>query len=502
MSTNLALSVRGLSKSFPGVKALDTVSIDFLEGEVHALIGENGAGKSTLIKCIAGAQAPDEGSIVVGGTAYKALDPQLAARLGIAVIYQEFTLVPSLSVAENVFLCRKTSPSFIVDAKARQAKAAEIFRQLKVDLDPARPVRELSPAYQQIVEIAKAVSREVKVLIMDEPTAPLTTSEVEMLFGVVRDLQAKGVTIIYISHRLEELFEIADRATVMRDGAYVATKLISETSRGELIELMAGRKLGETYPERRSTLGNEALRVEDLSGNGVEHISFSLRRGEILGFAGLVGAGRTELMQVIYGAAPSSGGAVYLNGEKVRVRRPSDAIRLGIGLIPEDRKGLGLFLGKSIAWNTVINAIKSISRGWLVDRKREGEIAQEYRERFSIKTPSLEQMTGNLSGGNQQKVVIAKTLAANSRVIIFDEPTRGIDVGAKHEIYRLMNQLAEEGHAIIIVSSEMPELLGMCDRIIVIAEGRKTGELMKAEFDQTAILDLASRGRHSTLASA
>ena len=492
MSENTVLSINSISKTYPGVKALDDVSIDFTEGEVHAIIGENGAGKSTLIKCISGAISSDSGTIAIGGKKYITMDPILAKQNGIEVIYQEFNLVPALSAAENVFLSQKTSKNMIVNTKQREAMAAELFRQLRVDLDPSKLVRELSPAYQQIVEIAKAVSRDVKILIMDEPTAPLTVAEVEMLFGVIRDLKAKGVTIIYISHRLEELFEVADRATVLRDGKYIETKQIAKTDRDELISLMVGRSLEETFPERNSLIGEELFRVEDLSGNGVAHINFNLHKGEILGFAGLVGAGRTELMQVIYGAAPISGGKIYMNGKPIDNRSPKDAIKNSIGLIPEDRKQKGAFLGKSIKWNISINVIKKISKKGVVDTKKEKSLAEKYQEKFQIKSPSLEQTVGNLSGGNQQKVVIARTMAAESQVIIFDEPTRGIDVGAKHEIYKLMNELAESGHGIIIVSSEMPELLGMSDRVVVISEGKQTGMLKKNEFDQKRILDLAS----------
>lgn len=494
MQETIALSIKGISKSYPGVKALDNVSIDFIKGEVHALIGENGAGKSTLIKCVSGAISPDCGTMKIGDKVYNAMEPLLAKHNGIEVIYQEFNLVPSLSVAENVFLCKKTS-NLIVNIKEREALAAKIFKQLKVDIDPSKRVRELSPAYQQIVEIAKAVSRDVKIMIMDEPTAPLTVAEVGMLFGVIRDLKAKGVTIIYISHRLEELFEIADRVSVLRDGVYIDTKNIADTSRKELISLMAGRTLNEIFPHRNHAIGEEILRVEDLSGNGVEHISFNLHRGEVLGFAGLIGAGRTELMRVIVGAAPIAGGKIYIDGKHVHIKNTGVAIKNSIGLIPEDRKNQGVFLINSIKWNIVINAIKSICKRGIVDEKKEKAIAIEYQRKFKIKAPSINQKVLHLSGGNQQKVAIAKTLATNSQILIFDEPTRGVDVGAKQEIYKLMNELAESGHAIIIVSSEMPELLGMSDRIVVISEGRQTGMLAKDEFDQNYILELASDGQ-------
>ncbi len=494
MSDNIILSVKDIVKTYPGVIAINHVSFDVREGEVHALIGENGAGKSTLIKTLSGAIKPDSGTITVNGKDFTSFIPQLAKEQGISVIYQEFTLVPGISAAENVFLGEKTKKGLFVDIKERERRAQELFDQMGVDVDASKPVRSLSPACQQIVEIAKAVSKNVIILIMDEPTAPLTTNEVETLFRIIHDLKKKGVTIIYISHRLEELFEVADRITVMRDGCYVGTENVEDIDRQKLIAMMAGREMKESFPTRKTEIGEEVLRVEHLTGNGDTDISFNLYKGEVLGFAGLVGAGRTELMRVIYGANPAESGKIFLDGKEVQIRSCSDAIRLGIGYIPEDRKNQGVFLRMSIKWNTVINNIRQYCKGIFVDNKAEDNVAAEYQERFQIKTPSLEQKVNNLSGGNQQKVVIAKTLAANSRIIIFDEPTRGIDVEAKQEIYKLMNELIESGHSIIMVSSDMPELLGMSDRIIVIAEGRKNGEIRKEEFDQNYILDLASGG--------
>lgn len=497
MPENTILSVRNIVKTYPGVIAINHFSMDVREGEVHALIGENGAGKSTLIKTLSGAITPDEGTVCVCGKEFASMTPKLAKEQGIEVIYQEFTLVPGISAAENVFLGEKTKPGLFVDIKEREKRARELFDRLNVDIDVSKPVKNLSPAHQQLVEIAKAVSKQVKILIMDEPTAPLTVSEVETLFRIIKDLKSQGVTVIYISHRLEELFEIADRVTVMRDGCFVDTKDIAGIDRKQLISMMAGRELNESYPEKKCKIGEEVLRVEHLTGNGDTDISFNLRRGEILGFAGLVGAGRTELMRVIYGANPKEKGRIIVNGKEEKIISCQDAIRCGIGYIPEDRKNHGVFLRMSIKWNTVANNLKGYSNGLFVDKKREARAAEEYQDKFKIKTPNLDQLVGNLSGGNQQKVVIAKTLAANSKIIIFDEPTRGIDVGAKHEIYKLMNELAEAGHSIIMVSSDMPELLGMSDRIVVIYEGRKTGELPKEKFDQNYILDLASGGEEN-----
>lgn len=495
MSDKVILSVKDIVKTYPGVVAIDHVSFDVREGEVLALIGENGAGKSTMIKTLSGAIQTDSGTITMNGKSFDAMTPKLAKEQGIEVIYQEFTLVPGISAAENVFLGEKTKDGLFVDFKERERRTAELFKQMHVDIDPSKPVRSLSPACQQIVEIAKAVSKNVKLLIMDEPTAPLTVSEVDTLFTIIRDLKARGVTIIYISHRLEELFEVADRITVMRDGKYVDTKNVADVDRKQLIALMAGRELNESYPVRTNAIGEEMLRVDSLTGNGDKNISFTLHKGEILGFAGLVGAGRTELMRVIYGANPVESGKIYISGKEVKILSCGDAIKNGIGYIPEDRKNQGVFLRMSIKWNTVINNIKAFCNGMFVDEKKELAAAEKYEKAFNIKAPTLEQKVGNLSGGNQQKVVIAKVLAANSKIIIFDEPTRGIDVGAKQEIYKLMNELVAEGHAIIMVSSDMPELLGMSDRIIVIAEGEKTGEVEKADFDQNYILDLASGGK-------
>ncbi len=491
MTDKIILSVEGLSKYYPGVKAIDDLSLSFKEGEVHALLGENGAGKSTLIKCIAGAIRPEKGSITIDGEQFDHLTPKLAKDKGIQVIYQEFNLVPQMSCAENVYLNERTS-GLVVDTKERARKAKEIFDRLGVNVNPNRPVGSYSPAYMQIVEIAKAVSKNVKILIMDEPTAPLTVNEVELLFSIVQKLKAQGVTIIYISHRIEELFEIGDRVSVMRDGQYVKTLDIAKTNRKELVDLMVGRTLTESYPSRKTDIGEEVLRVENLSGNGVSDINFSLRAGEILGFGGLVGAGRTELMNVLYGASKMESGQMFIDGKPVSIKDTADALAKGIGMIPEDRKRTGVFLSMSIRWNSVISAIKSISRFGVVNRKKEREIADYYIDRLNIRTPSPDQIAGNLSGGNQQKVVLAKTMAAKTRIIIFDEPTRGVDVGAKQEIYQLMNQLVEQGHSILMVSSDMPELLGMSDRIVVICEGKQMGIVPKNEFSQSYILDLAS----------
>lgn len=496
MAIKTVLKLEGLCKYYPGVKAIDDVSMEFTEGEVHALLGENGAGKSTLIKMIAGAIHPNAGTIEIAGEKFTHLDPQLAKEKGVEVVYQEFNLIPTMSCAENVFLNVRTSKSkYLINTQERAKRAKELFDSLGVDVDPNRPVGTYSPAYQQIVEIAKAVSKTPKILIMDEPTAPLTVSEVDLLLDIVRKLKKQGVTIIYISHRIEELFEIADRVSIMRDGHYIATKNIEETSRRELINLMVGRELTESYPCRKVTPGEEVLRVENLCGNGDKNINFTLHKGEILGFAGLVGAGRTELMEMLFGAAPIKSGQIYLHGKPTEIKDTADALRKGIGLIPEDRKRNGVFLQRSIKWNNVISAPHRFTKNGIINAKKEAEITQYYIDKLHIKTPTMDQKVGNLSGGNQQKVVLAKAMAAETKILIFDEPTRGVDVGAKQEIYLLMNELVEEGHSILMVSSDMPEVLGMSDRIVVLSEGHQAGILEKSDFSQAVVLDYAS-GSH------
>lgn len=484
------LSMKNITKKYPGVIALDNFSLDFHEGEIHALLGENGAGKSTLIKVISGAIEPSSGEIVVEGESFSKMTPQLSKENGVEVIYQEFNLVDSLSAAENISLGERTGR--LVDFRSMEEKAARLFEQFNIRIDPKSLVEHLPTAQKQIVEIAKAISRNAKILIMDEPSAPLTVSEVRCMFNIVRTLKEKGVTIIYISHRMDEIFEIADRVSVMRDGQYIGTKLINETDRKELIRLMVGRTLKETFPQRKIIPKEITLEVNNITGNGIHNISFNLRKGEILGLSGLIGAGRTELARLIYGVEPISEGYISLNQEKIKIKSPAFAIKRGIGLIPEDRKLQGCFLDMDVQWNISFANIRQISKNLIVDRKKEKKVAEYYINKLKIKTPSMLQMVKNLSGGNQQKVVLAKTLATNSNIIIFDEPTRGIDIGAKQEIYQLMCQLAEEGKAIIMISSDMEELLGMSDRILVLSEGRISGELSRSEFSQNKILELAS----------
>jgi ribose transport system ATP-binding protein len=484
------LSLKGITKYYPGVIALNNFSVDFAPGEVHALLGENGAGKSTLIKVISGAITPDAGEIILEGISYSKMTPVLSRKNGIEVIYQEFNLVDTLSAAENICLGERYGR--FVNHKIMEEKAARIFKQFKIDINPKAAVETLTSAHRQIVEISKAISKDCKLLIMDEPSAPLTVNEVDCMFDIVRTLKQKGITIIYISHRMDEIFTIADRVTVMRDGGYVTTLNTRDTNREELINLMVGRELKESYPKTKNEHNTEVLRVENICGNGDKEISFSLKKGEILGFAGLVGAGRTELARLIYGADKKDSGKIYIEGKEVGIHSTTDAISNGIGLIPEDRKNQGCFLEQSIEWNIAFNNIRNLSKSGIVNENRVEKISEEYKKVLQIKTPTLQQLVKNLSGGNQQKVVIAKTLATDSKVIIFDEPTRGIDVGAKQEIYELMNELAMKGIGIIMISSDMEELLGMSDRIVVLAEGKVTGELNRDEFNQTTILKLAS----------
>ena len=486
------LSLKNITKIYPGVVALDKVSIDFYPGEVHALIGENGAGKSTFIKTITGAHAPDGGTITIDGETYRAMTPSLARKHGVECIYQEFNLIDVLSAAENI--CYGERYGVLVDQKKMCRIAQSLFDDFGVDIDPAAPVRDLTPGHMQIVEIAKAVSKNARILILDEPTAPLSVAEVEILFRIVRKLRDDGVAIIFISHRLDEVFELTDKVSILRDGEYIVTLNTAETNRAELIRYMVGREMSATFPNRNAKIGEVALELRNLTGNGVKNISFKARKGEVLGISGLVGAGRTEIMKVVYGAEKKQWGEVYVNGQKAEIRSPKDAMhKYGVCLIPEDRKREGCFLGETISWNLVYNVIEKISRFGVVDRKKEREIAEYYGRSMRIKAPDLEHTkVMALSGGNQQKVVVGKALATQSDIIIFDEPTRGIDVGAKYEIYELINGLCEDGKCVVMITSDMEELLGMSDRIVVFGERCLAGELTREEFSQERILDLAS----------
>ena len=485
------LELKNITKTYPGVVALNNVSVTFQQGEVHAVMGENGAGKSTMIKIISGAINPDPGGeIIFDGKSYTQMTPALSAENGVAVIYQDINLVTPMTVAENMFMGRKMGRGY---SKRRLNKLAqEIFDEYGFQLDPAMRVERLSPANQQMVEIARAISNNAKIMIMDEPTAPLAAAEVDLLFSIIAKLKAKGVTVIYISHRMDEVFQITERVTVLRDGQYVTTINTADTNRQQLVNLMVGRELNENFPTRKTPVGDVILEAKNLTGNSVENISFRLHRGEVLGFAGLVGSGRSETMELICGAKKMDSGEVWMNGQKMHITSPASAIEHGIGLIPEDRKEQGVILFNTVKFNTSLSAAHKLTKFGFISGKKNKEMAEKYRETLRIKVPHIDQMVVNLSGGNQQKVVLAKTLAADPDVIIFDEPTKGIDVGAKQEIYNLMNELVAQGKAIIMVSSDMEEILGMSDRIIVLHEGLVSGELRREEFSQERVLHLAS----------
>ncbi|MBW3624707.1 MAG: sugar ABC transporter ATP-binding protein [Armatimonadetes bacterium] len=493
----VVLSMQNITKTYPGVRALENVDFEVRQGEVHALVGENGAGKSTLMKIMAGAVQRDSGEILLDGQPLAHISPHEALSLGIGIIYQEFNLVPYLSAAENIFLGREPRgviPGF-VDFKTMYAEAQRLLDDLDAHFDARRLVSTLSVAQQQMVEIAKATSQNVKVIAMDEPSATLTDHELASLFRLMRRLKESGVGIIYISHRLEEIFEICDRVTVLRDGKFVGTNDIEATNREEIIRMMVGRELGEAIPKVAAEVREPALEIRNLTRKGeLEGINLTVRYGEVVGLAGLVGAGRTELARVIFGADPYDSGEILLEGKPVRITSPQAAINRGIGLVTEDRKQLGLVLGMTVRENTTLANLDELSRMGFIMSQKEREIAQKYIKDLSIRTPSQEQEVKNLSGGNQQKVVLAKWLFTDSKLLIFDEPTRGIDIGAKSEIYQLMNALVANGRAILMISSELPEIMGMSDRIYVMHEGRITGEVARADATQEGIMHLATGG--------
>ena len=487
------LEMRGIVKSFPGVQALRGVNFSLKAGEVLALLGENGAGKSTLMKVLGGAFRADAGSIEIDGAAQHFASPQDSRRAGVAVIYQEFNLVPGLTACENIFLGQEpTRAGFVAQGQERR-QAAELFRRLGVEVDLDAPCRRLTTAQQQLVEIAKALAFQARIIVMDEPSAALTSHEVGRLFAIIEELKRQGIGVIYISHRLDEIFHVADRVTVLRDGMNVGERPISQVTRQELIELMVGRELSDEFPKRSTTIGPPRLEVTGLRrGRAVRDVSLSVRRGEILALTGLVGAGRTETVRLIFGADPREAGEIRLDGRLLAIRSPRDAIAAGIGLLTEDRKLQGLVLGHAVRENFGLPNLNWLSRGGFVQLRRERDEFARYVATLRIKVTSGEQRAGTLSGGNQQKVVLAKWLARNCDVLIFDEPTRGIDVGAKYEIYLLLNELAAQGKAILMISSELPEVLGMADRILVLHEGRVTGEIADARSaTQEQIMKLA-----------
>ena len=491
------LQMNHITKRFPGVLALSNVNFTLRKGEVHALLGENGAGKSTLMKILSGVYQPDEGDIIFEGNPVSFSDPLSAQNAGITIIHQEFNLFPELTVEENIFIGREFCKNnrWRLDEKQQRQAATEILQKLNLNISPETLVSDLTVAQQQMVEIAKAISVNAKILIMDEPTAALTETEIESLFQVTRLLKAQGTGIVYISHRLEELALIADRATVMRDGQYIDTVDYETVKISELIAMMVGRELGNIYPRREARTHQEpVLEVNGLTRKGVlNNIDFTLNRGEILGFAGLMGAGRTELARAIFGADPIDSGTIKLNGKAIVIKGISDAIAQGISYLTEDRKKEGLALNLSVERNIMLgNYPEYADRFGNVDSKRCQQTSEEQVRALRIKTPHLEQVALNLSGGNQQKIIIARWVCKDTDILIFDEPTRGIDVGAKLEIYELMNRLVAKGKSIIMISSELPEVLGMCDRILVMRSGRITGELTADNATQEKIMQYAT----------
>ncbi len=491
------LRMEGVYKSFPGVQALSDARFELRYGEVHALVGENGAGKSTLMKILGGIYHMDAGQVYLEGRAVEIHSPRMAQDLGISIIHQELNLMPHLTIAQNIFIGRepRSKISFLMDDKTTNQQAENLFKLLNLQLDPTTKVSDLTVAKQQMVEIAKALSYNAKILVMDEPTAALTDTEIEELFSVIRQLREKGVGIVHISHRLEELKQISDRVTVMRDGKYIDTLQTQAAPINQIISLMVGRIIYESAPELPENPSQEVvLEVRNLnSGKLLKDVSFSLKRGEILGFAGLMGAGRTEVARAIFGADPYDSGEIYVKGQRVHIKSPGDAVSQGVGYLSEDRKRYGLALGMDVKENVAMAAMKKFLSwlGW-VDFKRTAARGQEMVKALNIKTPSLEQKVKFLSGGNQQKVVVGKWLTADTDILIFDEPTRGIDVGAKSEIYKLLNDLAHQGKAIIMISSELPEVLRMSHRVVVMCEGRVTGVLNASEATQESIMKFAT----------
>ncbi len=496
---NSIISLRRLCKRYPGVVALDGVSFDLRAGEVHCLVGENGAGKSTLVKMMAGAERPDSGEIWMNGLQRHFADPGEAIAAGIGVIYQDFKLVPALSVAENILLGhqprRWNDRSPFIDWKKMRAEAGALLVQIGVALPLQQPVARLSVAQRQMVEIAKALHHRARIIAMDEPSATLTDKELEHLFALIRRLMTDGIGIIYISHRLEEIFEIGNRLTVLRDGKRVTTTNVASTNRRQLVQWMVGRELKEDsniagHEQRPVTA--EVLRVENLGRDWVRDVSFSVQAGEIFGFAGLVGSGRTEVARMIFGADRKQTGRIFLDGKEINPRSPAEAIRLGIGLLTEDRNLQGLIMGLSVQENIVLSSYDKLRAGWRINWRQVKTTAQKHVEHLRIRTPSLAQRVVNLSGGNRQKVVLARWLATNCRVLIFDEPTCGIDVGVKREIHELIRRLAAEGRAIIVISSDLPEVMALADRVGVMWEGRLVGILLRAEATQEKVMHLAT----------
>ena len=490
------LTMKGIDKSFPGVHALDHVDLEIRKGEVHALMGENGAGKSTLMKVLTGIYSKDSGSITYEGKEVEFTSPRDAQNAGIVIVHQELNMLNHLTVAQNIFIGREIMNGKLINDAKMNEEAARLFKQLNIDIDPKEKMGNLTVGKQQMCEIAKAISHEAKVIIFDEPSAALTESEIEELFKIIRDLREKQLGIVYISHRMDEIKVITDRVTVMRDGSYVGTLITKDCTKDDIINMMVGRVIYED-PKTESNVAPDApvvLKVEHLNaGKMVQDVSFELHKGEILGFSGLMGAGRTETARALFGADPKESGDIYVNGKKVDIKNPMDAVKCGIGYLSEDRKRYGIVVAKSVAENSTMASMDNFMKGIFINKKKENEIAKKYVKELKTKTPGVDQLVVNLSGGNQQKVVIAKWLVRNCDILIFDEPTRGIDVGAKSEIYHLMNELVAEGKSIIMISSEMTEILRMSDRIVVMCEGKKTGEIDISEATQESIMHAATR---------
>lgn len=490
----VVLEVKNVTKRFPGVLALSNVNFRLVKGKVHALMGENGAGKSTLMKIIAGIYQADEGEVFLHDKKVLFNTPKQALMHGISMIHQELSPIMDMTIAENLFLGKEFCKGKFVDYKRMNSEATALMERVGMDLPPTMLMKELTVSQMQMVEIAKALAYDAEIIIMDEPSATITEREIGNLFRIIEDLKADGRCIVYITHKMDEVFKIADEITVFRDGQYIGTYDADEIDENQLVIKMVNRELTEIYPTRKNQPGEEILKVEGLSQKGVfENISFTLRRGEILGFSGLMGSGRTEVMNAIFGITQPTSGSIYIKGEKIEKPNPRKVISKGIGYVTEDRKGNGLVLDMSVYDNTVLPSLDKLSgKIGFVNKQKAMKVSEEYREKLAIKTPSMQQTVKQLSGGNQQKIVLAKWLLQNPDVIIFDEPTRGIDVGAKTEIYKLVAKLAEEGKAIIFISSEMPEILGMSDRVIVFYEGKQTGELSKEEATQERIMMYAS----------
>ena len=484
----ILLEMNGIHKSFPGVHALDDVHLDLRAGEVHALLGENGAGKSTLIKVLGGIYSKDEGDIIINGEKAEIKNVKDAEKYGISIIHQEIVLVPEMSISDNIFLGKEEGPAFSISRSAMEKKTQELLDSFNMGLKATQLVSSLNIAQQQMVEIIRSTFSQAKIIVMDEPTSSLSDKEVDALFDTIRNLKAQGIGIIYISHRMSELDQIADRVSVYRDGKYIATREVKNTTVDELIELMVGRAVGNYYNRTYNECTETIMEVRNLSNAKVHNVSFDLKKGEILGFAGLVGAGRTETMRAIFGMDKKDSGEIIIEGKPVTINSSKDGLAAGIGLVPESRREEGIFPDQNIKFNETIKVLNEFIKNMRVDSKKETEIAEKYMKELSVRAPGLGTFVGNLPGGNQQKVVIASWLAAKPKILIMDEPTRGIDVGAKAEIYAIMNDLVKNGVSIIMVSSELPEVIGMSDRVVVMRSGEISAILDRSEADQVTIM--------------